>query len=50
MQAHDHDVGSSSILGEADPISLTYMCSSAEPIEHNVEIFNKFKKTGFIVF
>lgn len=50
MQAYDHDVGSSALLGEAVPISLTRMCSSLEPQTHRVDIFHEFKKSGFIVF
>ena len=50
MQAYDHDVGTSSLLGEAIPISLTSVCSSYDAVRHHVDIFNNFKKSGFIVF
>lgn len=50
MQAFDHDIGSSSLLGEACPISLTSMCSGPEPQKHQIDIFHQFKKSGFIVF
>lgn len=50
VQAYDHDVASSDILGEANAISLISMCADLKSQVHKVDIFHNLKKTGSIEF
>ena len=50
IQACDHDVGCSSLLGEMNALSLTSLCSTEDTKEHLKDIFHNFKKSGFIKF
>ena len=50
MEAYDKDLTSSDLLGIANPLSYVALVENTDDIQHDLDLFLDFKKTGNVKF